>query len=162
MLNTLKLIYEKLCRSYQASNTDVLTTDVLRLLKDKSKAEPEQVLYKDLIVQISELKSPTVTLLFIERYCLSKLSDKILEQYAVNVAEAFTLSFILLNKPVELSNLYFKLGNSGLLGPTLINGQKISDVEAVAEFVISSLEKVKFITVYEKWATVGPAFKLEV
>jgi hypothetical protein len=52
--------------------------------------------------------------------------------------------------------MYFKLGTSGLLGSTLINGEMISDIEAVAKFIITSLQEAELLIIVEdRWLKPG-------
>jgi len=136
MLQALQIIYNRLYDNLPTTELD--SKQVIRFLNEKLKIDSNQY-YSDLSKQILTLKCKTIRPLFIERYCLSKLSEYILTEYPVNIAEAFALAYILLNKPVDINTLYFKLGTSGLLTPTIIRGEKIEDIEAIAQFVITSL-----------------------
>lgn len=158
MIHTIQIIYNRLYQANPRSHTydDWDSAQVMRLLNEKSKVDPKEDIYRELILKISQLKSKTITQSFIERFCLAKLSEAILEEYPVNVAEAYVLSYITLNKPTDINGMYFKLGTSGLLGPTLINGEMISDIEAVAKFIITSLQEAELLIIVEdRWLKPG-------
>ncbi len=116
--------------------------------------------YQELLEQAQELHQTLIPVSFFEKFCLSKLSGLILSQYPVNIAEAYTLAFIILNDEVSLTDLYFKLGTSGLLSPTLIKGEVIQDIEAVAKFALQSLQDAKLIAIIGHWAHLGKNFEL--
>jgi hypothetical protein len=158
MINTIQIIYNRLYQANPRSHTydDWDTAQVMRLLNEKSKIDPKEDIYRELILKISQLKTKTITQSFIERFCLAKLSEAILEEYPVNVAEAYVLAYIMLNKPTDMNGMYFKLGTSGLLGSTLINGEMISDIEAVAKFIITSLQEAELLIIVEdRWLKPG-------
>jgi len=158
MIHTIQIIYNRLYQANPRSHTydDWDSAQVMRLLNEKSKIDPKEDIYRELILKISQLKTKTITQSFIERFCLAKLSEAILEEYPVNVAEAYVLAYITLNKPTDINGMYFKLGTSGLLGPTLINGEMISDIEAVAKFIITSLQEAELLIIVEdRWLKPG-------
>jgi len=158
MIHTIQIIYNRLYQANPRSHTydDWDSAQVMRLLNEKSKIDPKEDIYRELILKISQLKTKTITQSFIERFCLAKLSEAILEEYPVNVAEAYVLAYITLNKPTDINGMYLKLGTSGLLGPTLINGEMISDIEAVAKFIITSLQEAELLIIVEdRWLKPG-------
>ncbi len=162
MIRTLQIIYNRFYNGNARSTLDTLdAAQVIRFLNEKVKIEPSQEIYGDLIVRISKLKTKTIEPIFIERYCLAKLSDAILAEYSVNVAEAYTLAYVSLNKPTDIGGMYFKLGTSGLLGTTMIDGERITDIEAVAKFVVSSLHKAGLLIISDRrWLKPGVNFIL--
>lgn len=158
MIKTIQSIYNRLYQPYPRSQTydDLDSAQVMRYLNEKLTINPKEDIYRELILQISKLRSKDIQPAFIERFCLSKISNVILDEYAVNVAEAYVLSYVLLNDPTDIGGMYFKLGTSGLLGPTLIKGELIADVEAVAKFIITSLHEADLLKISdERWLKPG-------
>ncbi len=163
MVKTLKIIYNRLYQPYPRSQSydELDTAQVIRFLDEKLKIDPQEEIYQELILQITKLRSKDISPAFIERFCLAKISNAILDEYAVNVAEAYVLSYILLNDPTDIGVMYFKLGTSGLLNPTLIAGERIEDIEAIAKFIITSLQEADLLKVSdERWLKPGKAFIL--
>lgn len=115
------------------------------LFKIKETAENSESYYNDLLIQINSLSN--LDRRFIEQYCLSKISNIVIDQYAVNIAEAYVIAFVLLNSPASVFLVCFKLGNSGLLTTTNIKGTKITDIDALANYVLKSLQDAKLIKI---------------
>lgn len=157
MLAALQIIYNRLVVNNPKALSEPLETEqVLRFLEEKSKIDPANIYYLALINQIIELKSKKVDPVFVERFCLARLSDQILLEYPVNIAEAFVIAFVLLNGRVEKNLLHFKLGYSGLIAPTVIKGNKINDVEAIAQFILNSLYESEILKLVDtQWVYPG-------
>jgi hypothetical protein len=163
MIQALQTIYNRLYqpnpRSYDFD--DLHTSQVLRYLEIKEQVNSQDDYYRQLAVEICKLKTPTFSPVFIERFCLAKLSAFILAEYELNVAAAYALAYVTLNKPTDLNNMYFKLGTSGLLGPTTIKNEKITDVEAISGFIISSLREAELLSISDgRWLKPGKKFIL--
>lgn len=165
MLRTLQIVYDKFYLDYnfKPSVCDTLKTDqVLRFLAEKSKIDPSNTIYNELIKKIINLKTKEIDPIFVERFCISKLSEKILQIYPVNIAEAFVLGYVLLNTTIAANLVYFKLGNSGLLAPTVIDGVRITDIEAVSQFLIKSLSDAELISLNDnRCVTIGKKFSVD-
>jgi len=163
MIQALQSIYNRLYqpnpRSYDFD--DLHTSQVLRFLEIKEQASPRYDYYRQLAIEICKLKTPTFSPAFIERFCLAKLSAAILAEYEINVAAAYALAYITLNKPTDLNNIYFKLGTSGLIGPTNIYNSKITDVEAISGFIINGLREAELVAISDgRWLRPGKKFIL--
>jgi len=158
MMKTVQLIYNHLCQvdPHQSSYDELDSAQAMRFLSEKTKLNPKEDTYRELLLQISALKVKHIPFSFVERFCLAEISNQILSEYAVNVAEAYVLSYVLLNDPTDMNGMYFKLGTSGLLSPTLINGVRIADVEAIAQFIITSLKEAELLLIRdERWLKPG-------
>ena len=163
MIRTILGLYERLFIANPNSNKDKLSSKyACEYLVERVKLHLTEPIYRDLLQQIVSLKTSELPPFFIERYCLGKLSDRILETYPVNIAEAYILAYVILNKPVPSDILYFKLGTSGLLAPSLINGKMITDIEAVAAFLIKSLSDAEMIKITDNgYVIIGKCFPLD-
>ena len=162
MFNTIKTIYNQLYKPTAPRGFDLHIDQAVKILLEKERVEPTNAIYRELIVKLSSFKVRKIDPLFIERFCLSKLSSRILEQYPVNIVEAFVLAYLLLNNPMHINTLYFQIGVSGLISPTIINGQRVQDVEAIAQFVLKSLQEAELISFSDQtWVELGDKFKLE-
>ena len=160
---TVQTIYERLYVANPTTNDELSTEYALRFVSDLLITDPTNNVLRRLSVDICYLKVKTFPRVFIERFCIGILSEYILNQYAVNVAEAYILGYVLLNKPIELNILYFKLGTAGLVSSALINGTRIQDPEAVAQFLIKSLTDAELIrTTENKFVVLGKNFSLDI
>lgn len=146
----LQIIYDRFYTNNPSASTHDLNTDqVIRFLQEKSKLDTGTIAYNEMISAVSSLKSKEIPPSFIELSCIAKIANQLIDIYPINIAEAFILGYLILNEIVLLSTLYFKLGISGLITPTIINGTKIQDVEAIAQFMINSLKEVELIAITE-------------
>jgi hypothetical protein len=162
MITTILGLYERLFITNPNTKDKSSVKYACDYLVERIKLDLTEPIYRELLQKIVSLKVDELPPMFIERYCLGKLSDHILTVYPVNVAEAFILSYVILNKPVPLDILYFKLGASGLLAPSLINGVKVLDIEAVAAFLIKSLNDAEMIkTTESQYVVIGKCFPLD-
>jgi hypothetical protein len=160
---TIQSIYERLYVANPTVNDELSIQYALRFISDLLINDAENATLKRLACDISRLKAKTFPRIFIERFCIGVLSEHIFERYAVNVAEAYAIGYVLLTKPIELHTLYFKLGTSGLISTALINGERIQDPEAIAQFLIKSLTDAEIIKFTEnKLVVLGKNFALDV
>jgi hypothetical protein len=162
--DTIEDIYHSLYFRMQRTFGDELPTqEVLKFVGERLKTHPDNNTLKQFQIEIINLKAKIISPIFVERFCLQKLSNYILDAYAVNVAEAFILGYIVLNKPVEINSLYFKIGMSGLVGPTVVRGERISDIEAISQFLIKSLTDAQLINVTDnQLVLLGKQFVLDI
>lgn len=148
MIRTIQIIYDRLSHAHSMKTVgEIESAQAIRFLSEKSKIDPTNEVYHQLISQISKFRDKYVPTGFIERFCLGKISEFILSKYPINIAEAFVVSYVILNAPIKLDTLYFKLGTSGLISPTIINGVRVEDIEAIAQFVIKSLIDAELIKI---------------
>lgn len=162
MIPALEYIYMALYEDAPSVTDPLLCQKAIKILRDRFETTKDPIYHELLITLNSFSATQDIPVFFIEKFCLSKLSDKILERYPVNIAEAFVISYILLNRYVDVNSLYLKLGNSGLLTPTLINGVITKDVEDIAHFVVKSLIDGELITLTDNnHLIVGKKFKID-
>lgn len=164
MISALAIIYSRLYRTIAESKQEATVLSVpqaIQFLNTKQAIDPHNVYYAALISEVVSLKAHYIEPIFVERFCLARLSEVIMMDYPINVAEAFALSFVLLNSPVDKHYLHFKLGYSGLLNPMKINGKLIEDVEAISQFVLRSLYDAELINVKEDFVLPGPELKIQ-
>lgn len=163
MIRSLQLIHGRLFHANPLALVDQHKTDhVIRFLQDQEKINPTETVFRELINNINKLRVQEVSPIYIERFCLSKISEVLLQTYPLNIGEAYALAYIRLNHMVELNLLHFKLGESRLLTPALINGQRVEDVEAISQFIIKSLADAGLIKITEnRYVLIGPNFKAD-
>lgn len=158
MMQAIQTIYNRLYQPTPRSETydELNTTQVLRFLEIKEKVNPRDTVYRELAIEVAKLRCAEIPPAFIERFCLAQIARLVLAEYDLNIAQAYTLAYVMLNKPTDLNSMYFKLGTSGLLSPTVIGGQKIQDVEAIAGVVINSLHRLELLTISDtRWLKPG-------
>lgn len=162
MFYALDNIYRKLYQNNpRYSVLELDTTHILLWLQQQIKStnlSDAIAIYNELSEAVKSLQEIQIPMSFIERFCLAKLSEKIQAAYAVNVAEAYALAYIVFNSPIDLHTIYFKLGTSGLLVPTLINNEKVQDIEAIAKFIIDNLQQTNLITIAGLYVSLGREF----
>ncbi len=76
--------------------------------------------------KLTNFPAPLVPIDYIERICLSLLTDRVLERYNLHISEAYVISSILLLSKIGLHMLEVRLTRSGLLpsskgGPSPVN-----------------------------------------
>ena len=159
MFRTIQIIYERLHSQVSFANpmggsVDVLSEQAVRFLEAKSQID-NNAIYAELIKSICALKTYRLPTNFIERFCLGKISDHLLNIYPLNIAEAYVLGYVMLNRITELPIIFLKLGTSGLIKiPTLINGSRVQDIEAIAQFIIKSLTDAKLLKVTDNGSVI--------
>lgn len=163
IIPTIQTVYEKLYVANPTVNDELQAQYALRFISDLLITDPTNNTLRRLAVDVSNLKAKTFSRTFIERFCIGVLSEYILDKYAVNVAEAYAIGYVLLAKPIELNILYFKLGSSGLISNALINGQRVQDPEAIAQFLLKSLTDAELLKFTEnKLVVLGKNFHLDI
>jgi hypothetical protein len=146
MMKSLEHIYYRLHGGATRSASGITSTaDAMKYLLGQRELHPTNGLYRRLISDINRLRETYLPSGFIERFCIGQLSEYILLKYPLNIAEAYLLSYLLLVKHADIHSVYYKLGNSGLIGHTQINGVMITDVEAVSQFMMKSLANAELI-----------------
>lgn len=160
-LLTLRLINNRLYQGVTIrSATHMLETNqVLRFCSTKAKLDPRNTIYDELIVKVCKLKAKEISPLFIERFCLGKITDHLLSHYSFNVGEAFVIAYVMLNQVIDLDTLYFKINSSGLLSSATIGGDHLTDVEAISKLLIVSLLHEGFLhKAANVWLNLGKNF----
>lgn len=134
MLRPIKLIYEKL---FTSSSQVISVQEATRYLKYQINLGGHTFHYRELMETLLERNS--VSPGFIERFCLSKCAECVLEQHSLNIASAYAVAYIMLNRPTSHSVLHFKIMGSGLLSTIESKDVKITDIEEISKFVINDL-----------------------
>lgn len=148
MLHDLQVIYDTLYNGPLCIASNLKYLDVVKFLVERDNKKPNSV-YNELLIKVKKLKSSDIDPVFIERFCLAKITNEVLDLYPVNIAEAYVVSYVLLNKNVGITTLYFKLGHSGLLTPALINGERVENTETISTFIVKSLYDADLIKITE-------------
>lgn len=162
MLRDLQIIYQFLYEDLSHYNSTFIKVQSIINFCAKHSTDNPQSIWQDLLTQVLSLKKTEIDPAFIERFCLSRIADVVLEQYPINVAEAFAIACVLLMQPMTLDLLHFKLGSSRLLCPTLIRGTRVEDVEAISDFVVFNLTEAQLLKVTDnRYVCTGEKLSLD-